>query len=455
MAGFHRTIVAASLALAASGLTLIPGSAQEGGSTFAPVRLPRGGEVPADEQARALGRLEAQQSDPQHIVALIHGFDTPAWESAEQYGEVAPRIKAEFDRLQERVAVLGIQWDSNVGPQRKWIPAVFGHYAFNLFGLGKVIRDPYTSRIPIARTAGRTGVRQILLAVRDRFPNARIHVMAHSMGAEVAAHAINPEFTPRRENMPVFQPERPLKLDVVTLAGADLDFDSGAKSTPVNPAAAPNLLWITLPKIGGKKDKVLTLRKKARSKAAIGNAVPSFRQDQYDTLITQRRLVFDSVDIPEDHALVNYFQSGRLHRIADAAVGLRAPERNPSELLAHLNEVLAEPKKPEAIAKHLFGNETSPKVYALWRLEHLQCGSSLHMSNGYAEKVLAKTLKNPNWLTDERTRTDCQVVKAGYWPPADVVEAARLRRLKQQDERDKEAGDFHTRPAVPSLLEAR
>ena len=42
--------MAASLALTASGLTLIPGSAQEGGSTFAPVRLPRSGEVPADEQ---------------------------------------------------------------------------------------------------------------------------------------------------------------------------------------------------------------------------------------------------------------------------------------------------------------------------------------------------------------------------------------------------------------------
>lgn len=419
------------LIIAATATAVVRGTADEPVKPFAAVRVARSGEIPPEHREQAIRDLAQQQTDPQHIVALIHGFDTPFFASTEQFSEVAPRVRAEFERLNERAAVLGIQWDSNVGPRRKWLPAVFGHYAFNLIGLGKMIRDPYTSRIPIARTLGRTGLRQLLFDVRDRFPNARMHVMAHSMGAEVAAHAINPEYTPLKADTPVYLPERPLSLDVVALAGADLDFDSGARSRPVNPAAAPKMLWITLPKVGSKKDKILTLRKKARSKAAVGNAVPRFRQDQYDTLIGRRRMIFDTIDIPANHALVAYFSSGRIHRIADMAVGLRDPEHNPSALLKQLDEVLAAPADTKAIAPHLFGGETAPKVYALWRLEHLLCGSSAHMSDGYAEKVLSRTLKDPAWLDGEREQSPCKVVQGGFWPPADVVEAAQRKKVGQ------------------------
>jgi hypothetical protein len=422
------------LLVAAGATALAAGASEEPAGAFVSVRVARSGDVPAEQRAQAVAELARQQAYPQHVVVLVHGWDTPYYQSTRQFGHVAPQVRAEFDRLNERAAVLGIQWDSNVGPRRTWIPAAFGHYFFSLLGLRKVIRDPYTSRIPVARTLGRTGLRQILFDVRDRFPEARIHVFAHSMGAEATAHAINPEFTPLSagDDTPVYRPERPLKLDVVALAGADLDFDSGARSRPVHPAAAPRLLWITLPKIGAKKDKVLTLRKRARSKAAIGNAVPGFRQDQYDALISQRRLVFDTIDIPENHALVDYFRNGRLTRIADAAAGIRDPQHNPSALLKELDAVLAEPADPAALRPHLFGGETSPKVYALWRLEHLLCGSSAHMSSGYAEKVLTRTLRNPAWLDEERGHSECKVVREGFWPPADVVEAARRRRARKQ-----------------------
>ncbi|HTE17520.1 MAG TPA: alpha/beta hydrolase, partial [Armatimonadota bacterium] len=220
------------LLVAACATALAAGAEEEPAGAFVSMRVARSGDIPAEQRAQAVAELARQQADPQHVVVLVHGWDTPYYQSTRQFGRVAPQVRAEFDRLNERAAVLGIQWDSNVGPRRTWIPAAFGHYFFSLLGLRKVIRDPYTSRIPVARTLGRTGLRQILFDVRDRFPEARIHVFAHSMGAEATAHAINPEFTPLSagDDTPVYRPERPLKLDVVALAGADLDFDSGARS---------------------------------------------------------------------------------------------------------------------------------------------------------------------------------------------------------------------------------
>lgn len=450
----RKWIMPAFIALAGM-LAMTGGGADETPHSFVAVQFPRSGEISREQRDAAVSQLAAQQPDPEHIVVLIHGFDTPTFASAKQYAEVAPRVLSEFQKFGKRAVVLGVQWDSNVGPQRNWVPASLGHLAFRMIGLRKVIRDPYISRIPIARTLGRTGLRQVLFDVKDRFPNARIHVMAHSMGAEAIAHAINPEYTPIPEDTTVSTPERPLKLDVVALAGADLDFDSGAKSKPVNPQAAPNLLWVTLPKVGSKGDKILDLRKKVRSKAAVGNAVPAFREDQYDALIGTRRLVFDSRDIPESHALVEYWAEPRISRIAAAAEGIRDPEHNPSEILKACGAVLAAPAQVNAISPYLLGNETSPKVYALWRLEHLLCGSAKHMSTGYSEKVLAKTLKDPGWWDSERLSSDCKVVREGLWPPSDVVAASRKRKEKERATEEEASHVFFTQPVVPSLTQAR
>ena len=70
------------------------------------------------------------------------------------------------------------------------------------------------------------------------------------------------------------------------------------------------------------------------------------------------------------------------------------------------------------------GPETAPKIYALWRLEHLLDGDAHHLSSGYAQRVLAITLKKPAWLDHEPEVTECKVVKDGLWPPVDVVERA-------------------------------
>ncbi len=448
-----RQMIIPALTATAGLLAATHTGAQEGPRSFTSAFFPRSGEMSSDVRNAVLSELAARQPDPQHVVVLVHGFDTPTFLSADEYSEVAPRVLSEFQKHNRHAVVLGVQWDSNVGPQRKWLPAAFGHLVFRTLGLRKVIRDPYTSRIPIARTVGRTGFRDLLFSVCDRFPNARVHVFSHSMGAEVTAHAINPEYTPAPRNSRVAYPGRPLKLDVVAMAGADLDFDSGARSKPVNPQAAPNLLWLTLPKVGTRGDKVLNLRKKVRSKAAIGNTVPSFREDQYDALISSRRLIFDSREIPSSHALTEYWGAPRLSRIVAAAIGVAEPEQNPSELLRRCSAVLAAQPTAAAIQPFLLGDETSPKVYALWRLEQLLCGSSKHMANGYAEKVLSNTLRDAAWWDAERLHTECKVVQQGYWPPSDVVEAARSRKPKHKERKGegKISHGFFKQP-LPSYL---
>lgn len=445
-----------ALVLLAGTLAASQIGAEEASRNFTSALFPRSGEISKTAREAVVAELAARQPDPQHVVVLVHGFDTPTFASTKQYAEVAPHVLSEFQKYNQRAVVLGVQWDSNVGPRRKWVPATLASLLFGTIGLHKVVRDPYTSRIPIARTLGRTGLRELLFDVRDRFPNARMHVLAHSMGAEVTAHAINPEYTPLKKDTPVALPERPLKMDVVAMAGADLDFDSGAKSKPVNPQAAPSLLWLTLPKVGSRGDKVLKLRKKVRSKAAAGNAVPSFREDQYDALISSRRLVFDSRDIPNDHMLVEYWAAPRLSRIAAAAVGLVDLEHNPSDLLRRCGAVLAADNTVEALKPFLLGDETSPKVYALWRLEKLLCGNCRHMSNGYSERVLAKTLKDPEWWDAERLHTDCGVVREGLWPPSDVVAAARQRKQRKQRRSEETVShSFFTQPAPRSLADVR
>jgi hypothetical protein len=441
-------LLTAALALAAAPA----GRAQGAPPSFVPLRITRDARLSREAREAALQGLAAQQPDPQHVVVLVHGWDTPLYASARQYAEVAPRVKAEFDRLGDRVAILGVQWDSDAGPRRAWLPTAFAHYVFGFAGFRNAVRDPYSSRVPVARAAGRLGLRQMLFDIEDRFPNAQVHVFAHSMGAETAIHALDPSFTPfEGRGEPVYLPERPLKLGIVALAGADLDYDAQARTHrgPGDRGVLPSLLWITLPKLGTTKDKVLSIRKRARGKAALGNSVPRLRGDQFDTLISQRCLIMDTIDIPRDHALVEYYASGRLARLADAAVTLRDPARSPSAMLRELDVVLHTPDDVAVIAPHLIGPETSPKVYALWRLEHVMDGGSAHLESGYAERVLAETLKDPAWLDRERQVTDCKVVRAGLWPPVDVVErvraaAAEKRRRARTEPRDP---GFFTQPA--------
>lgn len=414
---------------------LAPVAAQEQPGACALVWVPRDGRLTKEARDQALADLARQEASPQHLVLLVHGWDTPQDQSRKQYAEVAPRVRAEFQRLGERVAILGVQWDSDAGARRAWVPAALGYQLMRLLGFKNAIRDPYTSRIPRARAVGRRALRELCFDAQERFPGVRSHLFIHSMGAEAAIHAVDPGFSTHagQREEETYLPERPLKLDIVALVGADLDKDAQKRRIVANDAriSPPGLLWITLPKVGSQQDRVLKLRKRARGKAALGNSVPQFRGDQMDDLISQRRLIYDTIDIPADHALVHYYSEGRLARLAAAAATLRDPAKGSSALLKELDVVLQAPDRVPAISPHLLGGETSPKIYALWRLERILDGNTSHVDGGYAEKVLRMTLKDPRWLDRERLVTDCQVVRQGFWPPVDVVERVRAEAVKK------------------------
>jgi hypothetical protein len=435
--------ISAALVLTAAAATVLPAHSAATPHSFVPVRVQRNSLLEPAERDRALREL-GEGSTPQHLVILIHGWDTPYYRSTEQYDEVAERVHQSFEGVGESVKVIGFQWASSTGPAREWIPQAFGHYFLSLIGFKNAVRDPYTSKVPRARATGRMALRDLIFNLKKQFPTTRIHLFAHSMGAEVSAHALDPGFTRPKKGeapAPTIRPDDPLGLDIVALAGADLDYDVNSERMP-DPEESefrPRLFWITIPKIGDRRDKVLMIRKAARHKRALGDSVPHFRGDQLDTLISQRKLVYDTIEIPENHALVDYFGKSRIDRLAAAAAQLRDPASNKSPLLTKMTAVLRAPASVDALAPYLLGDETSPKVYALWRLEQLLCGNTNHVTGDYAEKVLIETIKDGYWWDKERETTPCKVVKAGLWPPSDVVARAKARvDLQLAEKRRKE-----------------
>src|SRR5262249_6072871 len=146
-------------------------------------------------------------------------------QSDKLYAAMATEIRSQFAKQNSRASVVGVQWDSDAGPRRKWVPQLFLHYLFGVVGFPHAVRHPYTSVVPRARAAGRAGVRRLLFALRDRFPSAHVHIFAHSLGAEVTIHALHPDTTPVPPGhaSAVYRPEADVRADLVVLAGADLD----------------------------------------------------------------------------------------------------------------------------------------------------------------------------------------------------------------------------------------
>jgi hypothetical protein len=440
--------------------TLSAGRAAETQKPFTAVRVDRTTDAPRESREQALKELARQHPSPQHIVVLIHGFDTSLSQSDEQYTQVAADIRSEFQKRGESVAILGVQWDSDVGALRSWLPKAIASHLAKVVGK-KGPEDPYKSRVLMARSVGRKGARQILLDVQERFPDAHIHAFVHSLGSEVILNALNPDATvPAGEDSPdSYLPEKRIRLDVAALAGADLDQDVALNGSGWTPERLPRLFWVTIPEIGAGKDKVLILRKVTRGKAAIGNSFPRLRADQLDGLIGGRLLVFDTNAIPGGHELVKYYGPKRIADLAETAAALRDPARTPSPLFKELETVLAAPEQLEMLRPHLASQETSARVYTLWRLERMLCGNSIHLEDGYLMKVAALA-KNPKQLERERQVTTCRLVRAGLWPPQRREasgEGTKMEKPKKPTQPEKATkpgqGDNPEKPAQPDKAE--
>jgi hypothetical protein len=241
-----------------------------------------------------------------------------------------------------------------------------------------------------------------------------MHVFAHSLGSEIAMHAIDPLSDPDEHAADLtYQPEQKLNVDLVSLAGADLDQDH---RLPVFGAGAGSiqLLWITIPERGATRDRVLILRKLTRGKPAVGDRAPRFSAKDLDDLVSNRRLVFDSREIPAGHAILDYYEGGRIRRLADAAVALRTGEPGRSELLGELDRLLKEPVQSERLRAALRSEDASQRLYALWRLEHAYCGAATHLVDGSAQALATLALRKPKDAEKLREKSRCVAFKNGY-----------------------------------------
>src|SRR4051794_15708532 len=116
---------AVALAILAAAAAALPAShAADTPSAFVPVRTGKDGRIAPEALAAALDAA-GRSGRPRHVVVLVHGFDTPYFRSEADYEKVAAHLREEFQRLNEPVTVIGLQWPSSVGAMREWLPKSF------------------------------------------------------------------------------------------------------------------------------------------------------------------------------------------------------------------------------------------------------------------------------------------------------------------------------------------
>lgn len=371
-----------------------------------------------------------QQADPQHIVIFIHGLATPRAVSAKQYQVLSKNAMAQFDKYGQRAAVVGLQWNSDMGPPKLWLKKVIEAT------LGLSNDNPYLRKVALARNVGATAGRQMFIKLHEKFPHAAIDVMAHSLGCDVTrnifAYEIKEGSAKRVPGAPEptapFAPTIPIDFNLVAFAGADVDYDLLYKSdTPIQARGVARLFWLTTGGVRNPDDQdlVLTLRGFARGRA-LGNSIPHLHRGQIDMLCKTRRIVFDGSDIPENHAFLHYYDDKRLTRIIDASVALTDPGHH-CKLLDTLQAVIDAPADPKVLVKFFDERQLAVTYYALWRLEIMLCGQPKHLQDGYLERIALLLHDDPKAIERERWIGPCLVVRQGYWPDSRTMyEAMQL-----------------------------
>ena len=390
------------------------------------------------------------QDQPDHIVVLVHGYNVPREEGADQFQQVADHCYGALTKLGRSAVVVGIEWDSAApGAQTPWRA-----------------EDAYLQKVARARVVGHNAARQLLLRLQKEFPRAKIDVMAHSLGCEVSAGALYPNMVYEDEipKTVSYDPAQALRLNCWALTGSDLDYNVWAKGQVEfdSPQSKADLMWMTIsPYVGsGFRDQVLQIRQMSRGMAG-GSAFPHMTERQYDSIFSRRAVFFDQRDIPQGHEFVRYFSEARLGRILAAAVwigdhpadgtlpaagptvsvpvirseaarGFVGPlpesESEPAQVgpkrvevpepadLSDLDKVLAAPNRIEELLPWLEGPNSSAQLYALWRLERLLCGGSKHFADETIDKVTRLLRSKPRLVWSERETSPCESVRRGYWP---------------------------------------
>jgi hypothetical protein len=353
--------------------------------------------------------LRKQQSDPEHIVVFIHGFDVKRDSSTEEFDGLASRLETEFKPSGKRVAYAGLQWESIADGSIFNLPA------------------QYFDKIPLARSVGRGPGRQLMLAIHQAFPKARVSFMAHSMGCEVAAAALSPEliYADAQPFVETYDGQSDVKILMGVLCGSDLDYDiwSKGKAEVRDRNERVHLLWSTVAPFSGEGDEVLNLRGRVRGRAG-GSAFPLLTLQQLDTVLTHRRVIFDGEDIPEDHHFSKYYDEARLKRIVPTLLYIDAPKPPMPTEMAEIEDIMSAPNDLNSLLPYLDGPLYGSRYYALWRLERLNCGDARHMSDGTLEKIARLLKTKPQRVWREAPKSECLTVKNEQFPTEKMMTKA-------------------------------
>jgi len=428
--------------------------AEEANQPFVLAWLGEGAQISEFTIGETLFNVHRLQNQPDHIVVLVHGYNVPREDGANQFQEVADRCYGVLKKLGRSAVVVGLEWDSAAaGAQTPWRA-----------------EDAYLQKVARARVVGHNAARQVLLRLQKEFPRAKIDVLAHSLGCEVSAGALFPNIVYADEipKTSSFDPTQPLHLNCWALTGSDLDYNVwyNGQIDFDTPQAKTDLMWMTIsPYVGsGFRDQVLQIRQMTRGMAG-GSAFPRMTEAQYDSVFSRRAIFFDQADIPNGHEFVRYFSEARLQRILSAAIYLgdkptqptlpaagaslavpvvRPPDpprhfvgpmpeaqsqpdptpltgiAEPAEL-ADLDQVLAAPNRIEDLLPWLEAPNSSAQLYALWRLERILCGGSKHFADQTLDQVTRLLRSTPRKVWSERETSVCDSVRRGYWPTESLM----------------------------------
>ena len=334
------------------------------------VTLEKDGTATSEELNNLTQTLRAEVKTPgEPIVVLVHGFALKQKDAVISFETVAKRLHAQADDAHLPVAVVGLHWAADTGAPGSWMPQAVGHRLASLFGMKKAVKNPYLEKQQVAEASGRQGLRAVLFRLQETFPGSPVHLWVHSMGAQVALSALCPE-TCAQEKKPVLveQPERDLKVGMLTLAGADLDYDLFCrKNSDQVRCALPraDVWWVTVPE-KDRADAVLELRRGAGQGDAVGNRGLKLDRNDLSAMVARRGLVVDQGNVPTTHAIEEYYNDRRVSELVHSMLYLQQPE-NPAgqqSVLAKLDGILRGGDSVRTAAADK--SDASCRLYAAW-----------------------------------------------------------------------------------------
>ena len=381
-------------------LLMLPALAQD---AAVPVWLGDGSLLSTADLETAIGRMVKNQPKPKHIVVLAHGYHTTREESEAQFQEIGKRFQDQYALRNEKVLVVGLQWES----------AIAGA------GVPWEAEEAYLNMVGRARNVGHNAARQLIMRVNKQFPKVDTCIYGHSLGCEVSAACLLPEINYGDDlvKSTAYQPQQDLFFPMVSLVGSDLDYDIWYKSGVTFRAKKPRtrMLYMTISPYLGDRDKTLQVRQMSRGMAG-GSAFPRMTVEQCDTVYKNRAIMFDNRGIPTDHAYTSYYDDARVARLVGIASFLVNPKAPKPVELDEADKILKLPNKLEAIVPYLDAELISSQMYALWRVEQINCGSSIHMCDETLGKLAMMLRNTPTRIKKERADSKCVTVKKGIWP---------------------------------------